>query len=590
MPFTLEDLRSRLQKARPGTVNGCPGVRGCCPHHEDKRPSFYAWHGKDGWLHVRCPSCTEEQLLSALGIQAKDLCQAPRSSPEPDKSYVYHTLDNKPLFRKTRYLDRDGKKNFRLESRQGSTWVKGLEPIGDQRHTLYNLPAVIKAIAKGETIYINEGEKACDLMKEHKLVATCQPFGADKNAGGKWKQQHTQLLNKARVVIVADRDEVGEGYARYVASQLVPVAKSVRVVQSRTTVPKDDAWDHLMAGFTDSDWQERSDLLPQRGLPIKQFHPATFQPVHHDFLVDPYFPQGKCVLLDADGGTGKTSLMVAIAASLSKGIPPPLTSITSITPVTSITPTRTLYLHKGEDQSEELGTVFQANGGDFDGIAFYQGPLSLDEAGIKQIEETVQDGRFDLVVFDAFFYFLFGVVGDTNMALDAIRVMERLTGLAERTGCSIVNIRHTTKGTVGRQASELGMGSVQFRNSHRGQLVARWHPEEPGLVVVTDEKGSLLVPRGPHFCYRRSDLEVQFVHDVPNPFSQAPASSKLDEAEEFLRGYLASGLMPSRACLEEATKRGIGHRTLQKAKQSLGVDSLKEGREWHWFLQEPRMP
>lgn len=247
-----------------------------------------------------------------------------------------------------------------------------------------------------------------------------------------------------------------------------------------------------------------------KGLAVRGFDIKKFGPKVPEYLIYPYFQKGKCVLLDADGGTNKSSLMLALAAAMSCGV----------IPMTGETcePVRTLYLHKGEDEDLELATVYVANGGDLSMIDFYDGDLVIDDDGAKLIEETITDGGYGLVVVDALFYFLSALMETTNHNLPAMVVMERLNRVAQRTGAVFVDIRHTKKGNPDTKASDMGMGSVQFRNSHRGQLVARWHPDERGVVVVTDEKGSILNPRGPHFCFRRQGNEIQFIDDMPNPF------------------------------------------------------------------------
>jgi len=580
LPLTLDDLATRIRRARRCQIGGNPGLRGCCPAHSDERPSFYAWEGPDGWLHLRCPKCSEAELSAALGITDFDRKLRPNPDPEPETRYVYRDEMGQNLLCKVRRRIPGGGKVFRVEGWKDGHWVQGISHLGDERHTLYNLAAVREAIRQRRPVYLNEGEKACEAMAARGMVGTCQPFGADTHPSGRWRPRHSEFLRGADVIIVADRDDVGEAYAKYIARQLLKVAHSVRVVQSRTQNEKDDAYDHLSKGYGEDDWIERIDLTPAHGLRTVRFHPETFRPAEVAFILQPYFPKGKCVLLDADGGTGKTALMVATAACFSHGS----------TPIcgTPRPPLRTLYLHKGEDQNEELGSVFLANGGDLRQIEFYEGPLTLDDTGVLRLEEAIFDGGFELVVFDALFYFLYGVVEDAGVALEALPVMERLNRLAKRTRATIVNIRHTTKGTIGKSAAELGMGSVQFRNSHRGQLVARRHPTRPDLVVVTDEKGSLLTPRGPHFCYRREGLEVQFVHGVANPFEEEVVSRqpKLDTAIAFLREQLTGRSVTSGHLLEQAKKHGIGERTLKKARAVLGVQAVRNGDTWLLHLSD----
>jgi hypothetical protein len=579
MSLTLEDLKTRLQKAKPATILGHPALKACCPAHEDQNPSLSAWIDQKGWLHFRCHAgCEEGEILKALNLTQRD---RNTNRPPPVKyiaqsEYIYRDAGGTPIFKKAR-IEKNGKKTFSLSAYIGGKWLKRTTNLGEQRNTLYNLPAVLDAVRDGKTIYINEGEKACDLMSQRGLVATCQPFGANIN---NWIDSHTAKLNGANVVVIADRDKTGEKYAREVASRLRDAAASVRIVQSKTKNDKDDAFDHFTNGYTDRQFEELPDYQPAPSLNTKQFEDGEFEPATTSFLVRPYLPKGKCVLLDADGGTGKTSLALAWAADLSRGIEP-LTG-------NKRPSKRILYLHKGEDETQELATVFQANNGDFSNIEFYDGDLDFSPPGLDLLERTIRNGKFSLVVVDAFFYFLVGTMENTNSSLPALEVMQRLNDLASKNGCTFWNIRHTRKGLVPEKASDLGMGSVQFRNSHRGQIMLRYHPTDPEVVVATDEKGSLLIPKGKHFCYRREGQEVVYIQGLPNPFEPTPETSpakKLHKAQTFLEELLTGHLIAAEVVHQRGHQLGISQRTLEEAKKSVGATSQRLGQHSYWTIQ-----
>jgi hypothetical protein len=116
------------------------------------------------------------------------------------------------------------------------------------------------------------------------------------------------------------------------------------------------------------------------------------------------------------------------------------------------------------------------------------------------------------------------------------------------------------------------MGSVQFRNSHRGQLVARYHPDNKGLVIVTDEKGSLLNQRGDPFAFRRIGTQIQYVRDFDNPFEPKEATSgtpSVKEAKQFLMKNCYGIFIDRTILIARAISQGISERTLDRAKQEL---------------------
>jgi AAA domain len=585
--MTLEEFAGRLNKAKRKATADRPTYTACCPAHDDKSPSFAVWEDQ-GWLHVKClTGCTEDAILSAMGLDQEDRRIVPldtKGRPTPTTTYTYTDETGGYLFEKVRTV-KDGKKTFfqRVRHPDGNGYETNLASLNGKSKTLYRLPDLKAAITAKKTIYINEGEKAVERLRMAGLVATCQPLGAIReNIGTKWLPVHTQAFRSADVVIVADRDETGEAYAAYVAKELNGVASRVRVVQSATTKPHDDAYDHLEAGFTVDQFVRRQDLEPARGLKVRTITSVT-PDVKMRFLAEPYLPEGKNVLLDADGGVGKTSLALAFAAAMSQGVHP-----TTFQPLE--VPVTTLYLHKGEDSDEELMTVYRANGGKEGRIHFAGDDISFNAAGRRAVKEAIEDTGAKFVVVDALYYFLEGVVKDANSALDLVGIMQGLNQVAEATRATFLNIRHTGKATVGKAISDLGMGSVQFRNSHRGQLVCRWHPSERGVVVVTDEKGSLLVPRGEHFCYRRVDCEVQYVRNMPNPFDQAADASdmtKLGEAKRFLTDILTGRYVASEDVMTQGKQRGLSPRTLIRASTELNVTKTRSGfadNRWRWTL------
>ena len=98
-------------------------------------------------------------------------------------------------------------------------WVWNLNGI---RRIPYNLPAVLKT----KFVLILEGEKDCDTASALGLVATCNPGGA-----GKWRSEYSEYLRGKRVVAIADADKTGLKHAREVASALLGVAQSVRLIE-----------------------------------------------------------------------------------------------------------------------------------------------------------------------------------------------------------------------------------------------------------------------------------------------------------------------------------------------------------------------
>lgn len=590
--MTLDEFAGRLDpdKRKVKTKDGCRMVSAKCPAHEDDSPSFAVWE-KDGWLHVKCQAgCSESAILSALNMEEDDrrISAIERTLTNGTQTvYKYYDLDGKYVFEKVRFLGKDGKKNFfqRIELGLGA-YEKDLSSLNGKSKMLYRVADLLQAMRSGKTVYICEGEKAVDRLRTKGLTATCQPGGAHKdNPGSKWLPEHTKFFKSAKVIIIADRDETGESYAAYIASQLKGVAAYVEVVQSATTGEHDDGFDHFEAGFTETQFVKRLDLMPKRGLTVRQ--PDMAQGWSNpEYLAEPYLPKGKCILLDGDGGVGKTSLALAWTAAMSRGLHP-----LDFQPLPE-GPVKTLYMHKREDTDEELMTVYLANGGVPGMILFAGDDIVFDRDGLRLVEETIEDNGIKLCIVDAFMYFCQNIVKDANTALDVLRVMEILNVVASKTGCTFWDLRHFKKGKI-EDASQVGIGSVQFRNSHRGQMVCRKHPTNHGAVVVTCEKGSLLVPKADHFIYRRVDLEVQYIKNAGNPFDpsdeagatrDAGGRSKVTAAKALIREICTGVYVESKIVYEKCGAAGISSRTVSTARDELKVMTVKRP-DGVWMMQ-----
>ena len=242
IPQSVERVLAGLHGVRK---NGA-GWTALCPAHDDTNPSLSIDAGDNGGVVIHCHAgCSPEDVVSTLGLEMADL--APESASLPPErreaaSYAYTDEDGNLLFESVRFEP----KAFRFRrpaGRGGHDWS-----LGDTRRVLYRLPAVIEAAALGKTLYVVEGEKDVHAIENAGGVATCNPSGA-----GKWRDEYSESLRDADVVVVADKDEPGRKHAQKVAASLQDIAAAVRVVE-----PSDgkDAADHLAAGHSLDDFVE----------------------------------------------------------------------------------------------------------------------------------------------------------------------------------------------------------------------------------------------------------------------------------------------------------------------------------------------
>ena len=199
----------------------------------------------------------------AFGVAALRSSQPSATSRLPEIIYYpYYAEDGSRLYDVVKFE----KKQFRYRHYDHlGRWVWNARGI---RRVPYRLPQLIAAVARGQTIYVCEGEKDCDAVAAAGGAATCNPGGA-----GKWKDTYSEYLRGANIVVVADRDDSGRRHALDVAGSLFAVAASVQIVQARAGK---DASDHLAARHSLDDFEPlnvtRDDLRREALARIERRH------------------------------------------------------------------------------------------------------------------------------------------------------------------------------------------------------------------------------------------------------------------------------------------------------------------------------
>jgi 5S rRNA maturation endonuclease (ribonuclease M5) len=243
----------------------------------------------------------------------------PRANGRPAvvARYPYVDAEGRPLFEVVRYAD----KSF-IQRRYDPA-----HPKADSRgyyaergcmagvpRVLFNLPAVIRAVENGTTVFVVEGEKDCQAVAEVGGIAVCNPGGA-----GRWLREHAEPLRGAEVIVVADKDEPGRKHATEVARSLSGVAASVRVVEAREGK---DAHDHLSAGFGLEDFAPVAEVAVPPPVAADEVEHDSWQPV--DILTagaNPPAPPGdfgliyigKRHVIQGEPESGKTWVALVVA-------------------------------------------------------------------------------------------------------------------------------------------------------------------------------------------------------------------------------------------------------------------------------------
>jgi hypothetical protein len=252
----------------------------------------------------------------------------PKHGPE-EVAYTYVDRNGVPLFAVCRYATSGGK-TF-LQGRPGASgagwaWnLRGVEPV------LYRLDEVAAHLEAGSPapLYIVEGEKACDRLREHLRerelpgVVTTSPMGA-----GKWRESYTDELQGARhVIVVADLDEPGRRHALAVARALRPVVDRLEVRRPAIDVEHAGVDDHLDAGKSLDELLELEAPPEESAVELRFVPAADFirkdEPSAEPLLGDDddvVIARDGTMIAFGDGGAGKTTTVVDLVVHLAAGV------------------------------------------------------------------------------------------------------------------------------------------------------------------------------------------------------------------------------------------------------------------------------
>ena len=147
-------------------------------------------------------------------------------------------------------------------------WINNLNGV---RRVPYRLPELLAGKAKGELLFITEGEKDADTLRAWGLRATCNSGGA-----GKWPANHTEYLREEDVVLLPDHDGIGYTHVRDIGRAAQVVAARTRVLFLADHWPEVDAkkggdlTDGFDAGHSLEEFLALVAAAPEWGAPVEE--------------------------------------------------------------------------------------------------------------------------------------------------------------------------------------------------------------------------------------------------------------------------------------------------------------------------------
>lgn len=332
---------------------------------------------------------------------------------------------------------------------------------------------------------------------------------------------------------------------------------------------------------------------------------ADIKPKPIDWLWNGWLARGKLEVFAGMAGTGKTTIAIALAATVSSG---------GRFPDGTRSPVGHVLIWSGEDSAEDtLVPRLMAAGADLSKIHFIGDVKHGDE--IRSFDPAIdiaalnhaaaQIGDISLLIVDPI---VNAVAGDSHKNGEVRRALQPLVDFGEKMGCAVLGISHFSKGTGGKEPLERVTGSLAFGALARIVLAtAKITEGETSRRIFCRAKSNIGLDDG-GFEYSLNQKEIdgypglfssyvlwgnavegsarELLAEPDNRESGEHDSTALDDARDFLLELLKDGELPQKQI--EADAKGASHsmRTVRRAKNALGIKSVKRKLDncWYWKL------
>ena len=317
--------------------------------------------------------------------------------------------------------------------------------------------------------------------------------------------------------------------------------------------------------------------LPQNGLKLINMRDVAVE--HIQWLWYPYIPYGKITVIQGDPGNGKTTMILAIAAAVTKGEPLPECD-TAVEPISVIFQTAEDGL--GDTVKPRL---LQAGADCSRVIVIDESEKELSLSDIRIEEALIKTGA-KLFILDPLQAYL-GANVDMHRANEVRPVLKKISLLAEKTGCAIVVVGHLNKGT--NQSQYRGLGSIDIQAAARSVLTVGRIKDNPYMRAFAHGKSNL-APEGSSIAFELNpDTGFRWVGTHPVTIDELlngkyDKETALEHAKAFLTAELTGKVVLSNDIFTMASEQDISVRTLKRAKSALNIRSFKKNDVWFWTL------
>ncbi|GAB4140303.1 MAG: hypothetical protein Tsb0016_07400 [Sphingomonadales bacterium] len=364
---------------------------------------------------------------------------------------------------------------------------------------------------------------------------------------------------------------------------------------------------------TDYIGQRIADIAAARrarnGVQLAELRGVKSEPIR--WLWPGWLSRGKLHILAGAPGTGKTTLALSLAATLSQA---------GRWPDGTAAPAGNVMIWSGEDDiADTLAPRLRAAGADEGRVFIIQNmmqdgrPIAFDPA--KHIsalaDAAAQIGDVSMLIVDP----LVAALGsaDSHRNAETRNALAPLVSLSQQLDAAIIGITHHSKSTQGRDPVERVTGSIAFGALARIVLTAaKVEDPQPGQArrMLVRSKSNI-GPDGGGFGYDLALAETGGIEtsrvlwageihgsarellgqaDAPSDGPGRPDDARSD-AKNWLIEMLDDGPVETRVLKAEASDAGLSWRTVERAKAELGIErdrkSVGNRGEGGWLWKLP---
>jgi len=324
-----------------------------------------------------------------------------------------------------------------------------------------------------------------------------------------------------------------------------------------------------------------------------------------NWLWEGWLALGKLHILAGMAGTGKTTISLSLAATVSQGG----------------------YWPDGSQASEGKVVIWSGEDGHADTLVPRLVMAGADRSNVELVTDVSAEGKrlpFDpaihtemlaekLALIDSVRLLIFdpivsAVAGNGNANSEVRRGLQPLVDLANKTGCAVLGITHFSKGTAGSNPLERVTGSLAFGAVARVVLVTGDYEEQKDQAtkrVLCKAKSNIGSDTG-GFVFEIAEVvnngsesfaatRIKWGNCVEGKASQllksfdqvVNGSSALIKAKDFLEAILSRGPASQKVINQKSINQGIKWQTIRRAEELLDIQKHKDGMRGGWIWSLP---